>query len=232
MLCCFYDRNKRFPVVVLKDYMKQHKDRTIFAFFKNKMLFGVLFLAIFAISFGFLSYFGFVPTELETTNDLSSVNPQEEIKAKAEAKGEEPLRIIIDAISVNSPIRNPNTTDIDALDEELTKGVVRYPGSGLAGQGNMLLFGHGSNLRVVNNKAYKVFTDIKNLKKGEIVKIIGKEKEYRYAVMKVTLITADKVLVDFSTKRNILTLSTCNTFGGHQERYVVETEFVGSSPLN
>ena len=64
MLCCFYDRNKRFPVVVLKDYMKQHKDRTIFAFFKNKMLFGVLFLAIFAISFGFLSYFGFVPTEL------------------------------------------------------------------------------------------------------------------------------------------------------------------------
>lgn len=204
-------------------------------FFKKMLLFAFFFILIFAISFAILYFFGLVPTELGQTNDFSSLDPKQEATGSPAApgatvnpqsSGEEPLRIVISAIGVDSPVRNPDTTDVDALDAELTKGVVRYPGSGLAGVGNMFLFGHGSNLAVVNNKAYKVFTKIKDLKQGDQIRIIGQKKQYIYAVRKVTLTTADKVLVSFDTSRTLLTLSTCDTFGAKEDRYVVESELI------
>ncbi len=221
------------------------KQKSYGAFFRKLLLFAFFFILIFSVSFGALYVLGWVPSELGQTNDLSSVDDQETstptvtpiagvgatVTPIPQNKGEEPLRIVISAIGVDSPIRNIASTDVEVLDEELKKGVVRYPGSGLAGQGNMFLFGHGSNLAVVNNKAYKVFTDINKLEKGDLIKIIGKNKSYIYSVRKVTLTTAAKVLVVFDTSRTLLTLSTCNTFGAKEDRYIVESDFVSSSNL-
>ncbi|MDD4988884.1 MAG: sortase [Candidatus Pacebacteria bacterium] len=202
---------------------------------KNKFLFLGVFFLVFFVSFGVLYFLGFIPSELAPTNEEPSL-PSGAVSdsspgASPIPSGDEPLRIAIASIGVDSPIRNPSSTDTDALDAELLKGVVHYPGSGFLGEGNMFLFGHGSNLPVIHNQAYKVFTQIKNLKQGDVVHVFSQTKDYSYTVSKVTLVDASNALIDFSTKRNMLTLSTCNTFGAKQERYVVEADFSGSKDL-
>ncbi|MDD5050529.1 MAG: sortase [Candidatus Pacebacteria bacterium] len=207
--------------------------------FKNKLLFLGIFFAVFFVSFGILYALGFIPLELAPTNEEPSLpSPTEIVSASgtsstpaATAQGEEPIRIKIANIGVDSPIRNPSTTDIDALDNELLKGVVHYPGSGYLGVGNMFLFGHGSNLSVIHNQAFKVFTQIKVLKRGDVIHVLSQTKDYSYIVSKVTLVDASKALVEFSTQRKMLTLSTCDTFGTKQQRYVVEADFSGSTDL-
>ncbi|MDD5068902.1 MAG: sortase [Candidatus Pacebacteria bacterium] len=208
--------------------------------FKNKLLFLGIFFAVFFVSFGILYALGFIPLELAPTNEEPSLpSPTESVSVSgmspaptaSMATGEEPIRIKIPNIGVDSPIRNPSTTDIDALDNELLKGVVHYPGSGYLGQGNMFLFGHGSNLPVIHNQAFKVFTQIKTLKQGDVIHVLSQTKDYSYTVSKVTLVDASKVLVEFSTQRKMLTLSTCDTFGTKQQRYVVEADFSGSTDL-
>ncbi len=204
--------------------------------FQNKIFFLVLFLVIFSVSFSILYFLGFIPLELAPTNEEPSLpsptSTSLSLGVTPIPSGEEPLRILISSIGVDSPIRNPNSTDIDALDTELLKGVVHYPGSGIPGVvGNMFLFGHGSNLPVIHNQAYKVFTQIKNLKQGDIIHVLTQTKNYSYSVAKVTLVDASKALVDFSTARKMLTLSTCDTFGTKQQRYVVEADFSGSADL-
>ncbi len=207
--------------------------------FKNQVLFVVIFLGIFAVSFFTLYFLGLIPSELAPTNeDPSLPSPLASTSTTSTTSplttlqlGEEPLRIVIPEINVDSPIRNPASTDAEILDAELLKGVVHYPGSGFLGEGNMFLFGHGSGLSVVHNQAYKVFTLIKNLKAGDKVHVFSKTKNYTYTVRKVTLLNASDALIDFSTKKNMLTLSTCNTFGAKQERYVVEADLLGSADL-
>lgn len=111
------------------------------------------------------------------------------------------------------------------LDEYLRKGVVRYPESALLGDGNVLLFGHSTNWKVVQNQAYKALNGIDKLKRGDLIYVNSKNNRYTYSVTKVTLVNAEEQFVDFSKKDNMLTLSTCNTFGQKQERHVVEAVF-------
>ncbi len=218
------------------------KKTDLIEFAKPKLMFAGIFCAIFFVSFGVLYLLGLVPSELQSTNEESSLpdaTPTETVASSqasttaspAVPLGEEPLRIKISAIDVDSPIRNPASTNAEILDDELTKGVVHYPGSGYLGQGNMFLFGHGSGLAVIHNQAYRVFTLIKNLKAGDAVHVFSSTKDYTYTVRKVTLVDAGNALIDFSTKKNILTLSTCNTFGAKQERYVVEADYSGSTDI-
>jgi LPXTG-site transpeptidase (sortase) family protein len=67
--------------------------------------------------------------------------------------------------------------------------------------------------------------------KGDTILVYSDKHVYTYKVNGVKLANSDDVLVDFSVKKNMLTLSTCNTFGQKQERYVVEADFVGSNAL-
>ncbi|HAO64853.1 TPA: hypothetical protein DCQ44_02625, partial [Candidatus Taylorbacteria bacterium] len=66
---------------------------------------------------------------------------------------------------------------------------------------------------------------------GDKISVYSDKHIYTYTVNNVRLANSSDVLVDFSVKKNMLTLSTCNTFGQKQERYVVEADFVGSSAL-
>ncbi len=184
------------------------------------------FLLIFFVTFTGLYFAGLVPSELQTNSDgiAGELFPS----AEPEAVGEEPVQIVIKSIGVNAVVANPTTTDTKVLDDALLHGAVRYPGSGLAGKGNMFLFGHSTGYKVVHNQAYKTFNDIKTLKKGDSISVFSKENEYLYEVDKVTLVDADKALVEFGTGDKKLTLSTCNTFGEKQERYVVEASYIGS----
>lgn len=192
--------------------------------------FAGLFLGIFFLSFTLLYIAGVVPVELQTGSDTT---PLATLTSPTipDAKGEEPVRITIASIGVDAPVANPASTNTEVLDAALTHGAVRWPGSGLAGEGNMFLFGHSTGFKVVNNQAYKTFNNIKTLQKGDSITVFSKDKQYLYEVDSVTLVDADKALVELGGTKKMLTLSTCNTFGEKQERHVVVAHFVSAQAI-
>ena len=147
---------------------------------------------------------------------------------KPEFHGEEPTHISIPVIGVDASVSNPSSTNAVILDDELTHGAVHYPGSGLLADGNVFIFGHSTNWVVVHNQAYKTFNGFKDLKEGDEIDVTGSASGiYEYKVKSVTLINDDQAWVDLSSTPKTLTLSTCNTFGEKQQRYVVKADFVG-----
>ncbi len=140
---------------------------------------------------------------------------------------ENPTRIVIDKIGVDVSISNPNTTNVTTLDEYLKQGAVRYPGSGLLGSGNMFIFAHSAEAYVIlHNMNLKAFNKLEDLKLGDMIKVYSATKVYQYMVSSVTLVNESQALVDFGNQKNMLTLSTCNTFGARTDRYVVTADYI------
>lgn len=197
------------------------------------LIFGLIFLGTFLLLYAL----NLVPKELISGEDKGSFLDDAKLKVLKEADsfseeeniievvGEAPTHIEIPKAGVNISILNSDSTNTSILDEYLKKGVVRYPGSGLLGQGNMLLFGHSSNWKTVQNSAYKALNNIWNLEIGDEIYVKSETTTYVYKVRSVKLLQASNVRVDFSNNENILTLSTCNTFGAKEDRYVVEADF-------
>ena len=212
-------------------------------FLKNLLFFGGVFFGVFLLSFGSLSLLGFIPTELqrETKDDtvaakiegatLKQLGLVESLSSNKAVdyieNGELPYRITASSIDLDTHVEHPSNTSYSVLDTALSKGPVYYPGSGLAGKGNMFIFGHSTSFQIVNNEAYQVFNNIKNLKEGDEIKVHGEAKTYIYRVREVKLVNANTELVDFSNNRDMLTLSTCNSFGQKSDRYIAEADFIG-----
>lgn len=188
--------------------------------------------AVFFVLLSMLSMAGLAPEDplaaSPSGNSVEAAAPEEVLD---EVKYPLPERIVIPAIGVDAKIANPSSTDIAALDKALKSAVVRYPGSGtFRDEGNMFLFGHSSYLPVVNNPAYKLFNEIQKLKIGQEIRVESKEAVYTYRVSKVSMVDASEGLVHFGNTGRKLTLSTCNSFGDSEDRFVVEAEYVGKEP--
>ncbi len=142
-------------------------------------------------------------------------------------KGELPIGIEIPSIGVKANVSNPRSTDIAVLDQELLAGAVRYPGTGIPGErGNVLLFGHSSQLPIVHNQAFKAFNDIQNLKEGEPIYVVGPTKVYVYAVEKVEEANTNTDAISLDVNGSRLTLATCNNFGTKEDRFIVTAKLV------
>ncbi len=137
-----------------------------------------------------------------------------------------PTRIEIPKVGINIEVRNPSSTDYKILDTELTKGAVRYPGSGYPGKGNMLLFGHSTGYKVVRNQAYKAFNNIKTLVEGDSIFIQTATQTYEYRVTSVKKVNKYDTKISFEGTGDMITLSTCDSFGTKSDRYVVEATLV------
>ncbi|HEY1037375.1 MAG TPA: sortase [Candidatus Paceibacterota bacterium] len=138
-----------------------------------------------------------------------------------------PDKLSIPSLGISTVVRNPTSTSISHLDNELTKGAVRYPGSGTIGNGNMFIFGHSTGHRVVNNQAYRVFNELKNAKKGDEILLQSGSTTFVYKVRTIAKVDKDETMVKFDTATNMLTISTCDSFGSKSDRYVVEADYVG-----
>lgn len=209
---------------------------------KNLLNLGLFFVLIFSLTFSALYIFGLVPNEIdqsekegildslrrntiENASDLDSVfSGRSDKEVVVNELNEKPVRIQIPSLNLDVSVENPESKEVVVLDEYLKKTVVRYPGSGLLGDGNMLLFGHSGG-GVSSSPAYRVFNNLKTLKNGDFIYVDSDNYRYVYKVNNVSLVNANNALVDFSRKEDMLTLSTCNTFGARQERYVVEAIF-------
>lgn len=150
-----------------------------------------------------------------------------------EAVVENPSRIVIPSVGVDVEVLNPNTTNIYQLDQALLDGAVRYPTSGKLGEnGNVVVFAHSSRLPVVKNQNFKAFNDIEDLTKGEIIEVYGADMVYKYAVERVYEADANDTRIPLTKDAKKLTLSTCNSFGNLDDRFVVEAYFVGSTQVS
>lgn len=192
---------------------------------ERKWEFVALFTCIYFVSLVFLGTLGFAPWSGQVHTTL----PPEAIQGVAVAKGEgeEPIRVEIPSIGIRTLVQNPEETSITVLDAALLKGAVRYPDSGMPGEeGNVLLFGHSSQLPVVQNQAFKAFNDIQNLEKGDPIFVIGKTKVYVYVVDEVKEATTESDAVPLEVEGAKLTLATCNNFGTKEDRFIVTATLV------
>jgi LPXTG-site transpeptidase (sortase) family protein len=136
-----------------------------------------------------------------------------------------PQKIEIPKIGVSSTIQFPSSITVASLDAALSKGAVYYPGSGTLQAGNMFLFGHSTNWKVVNNQSYRTFNDLEKLIPGDEVILTSGGQQYVYTVLTVRHAPDNDVRVNFNTGGRTLTISTCDTFGQKQDRWVVDAEF-------
>lgn len=208
--------------------MPQNDNNHIFQFV-------IIFIGIFAGSLFIFSLVGLAPEGWRITNwAFGKKEPNfflaEEniitIREYKEEKHTRPDRIIISKIGVDTRIEQPETRDVTELDKYLEKGAVHYPGSGSIEKGNMFVFGHSADLYTyVSNSAYRAFDGVSKLKSGDEIEVIADGETYIYKVRSVKLVDQNNALIKFDNSRRSLTISTCNTFGSREERWVVEADF-------
>jgi len=213
-------------------------------FYKDISYYSVILVAIFAITFLGLYMLGWVPKSFRGEEEIKLGDPIYDSFSDEYWTGgytsdfdvdsnsgsnvgtrTKPDRVVIDKIGVNTIVSQPETQDVTVLDQYLTKGSVYYPGSGTIEQGNIFIFAHSTSFQVVKNQAYKAFNDLNKLEKGDLITIEADGSKYLYKVYNVKLLNEDDALITFDNNDRKLTLSTCNTFGAKQERWVVEAEF-------
>ena len=142
-----------------------------------------------------------------------------------------PVRISIPSVSINLPVQNPSTTDIDALDALLVKGPARYAESAtLDKEGTVVIFAHSSHLPIVHNQMYKAFNSIPDAKAGDPITIKGSDgTDYLYRVDSVVKAsTNDGTKIPLAGSGEKLTLVTCDTLTGKSARYILTATFIGT----
>jgi len=189
--------------------------------------FVAIFFLVFFVSAVVLFIVDFVPEKpSETKRDTPP-------SATASENPEEPLRIVIDAINIDTDVMNPVSTSVAALDEALLNGAVRYPGSSKLGEdGTVYLFGHQSYLPVVRNKNFKAFNGLQKLHEGDTITVYSGTTAYTYTVRAVSLVDASDALIPLASDGKTLFLSTCNSFGDPGERYVVKADYASRTSVN
>jgi LPXTG-site transpeptidase (sortase) family protein len=194
---------------------------------KDLIISALISMGVFIVILTVLIFLGLTPKTFSVDNEPEKplIKNQEEVIDSNNDSYTRPDAIVIPKINVNAVIEKPNSTDVATLDNALTNGAVHYPGSGSIEEGNMFIFGHSSNWKIVQNQAYKTFNGLEKLNSGDEIIIESDGQSYVYLVNSVKLVDEDDALVEFNNSKRSLTISTCNTFGEKQERWVVEADF-------
>lgn len=202
---------------------------------KKKWSFLVAFLVVFFFTLSGLFAFGAVPTVLLTATDgvipeivpgVGTSTPQS-TALFPDGEGEMPIGIEIPKVGVKANVGNPATADIPTLDAALLKGAVRYPSSARLGEeGNVLIFGHSSNLPVVQNQAFKAFNEIATLVPGDEIYVYSNGRRYAYAVEEVRKANTATDGIPLNVDGSKLTLATCDNFGDKTDRFIVTASLV------
>ncbi|MDE2212931.1 MAG: sortase [Patescibacteria group bacterium] len=220
---------------------------------EHRVGFSLAFILIFTGSFLFLAVLNVLPDPTAQWNEEHGGTPVPEYSqpssvasTTSSAQGntattsvaafyEQPVRIVIDSISLDVAVSNPTSTNVGVLDSWLLKGAVRYPTSALLGQfGTVLLFGHSSYLTIPGDQPYKTFDGIQNLRTGDEISVYSSTKEYRYRVTGVRQANVNDQntsTIELPSNGQFLTLITCDSFATKSDRFVVTAQFVGTYSL-
>lgn len=202
--------------------------------YQRKWAFLSVFLLVFFITTGIAATLDVLPDPTTANNvydDTTKLSVGPLVSTPVETP-ELPVKIEIPTIKLSVSVSNPDSTDVEVLDNALLKGAVRYPTSAKLGeQGNVIIFGHSSYLPIVNNQNFKAFDGIQNLKKGDEITITGEGHTYVYAVETVVKASATEDSIPLTVTGSKLTLATCNSFGQKSDRFVVTANLVETHSL-
>lgn len=201
-----------------------------------KRVFFAAFVFVFFSAFSASDSVGFVPCQFDDTCGsaaaLSDLPPLSGGTSVSAAQTSLPTRIEIPAIAMDLPVQNIESTDINVLYEDLKQGPIRYAASARLGEdGNVLIFGHSSQLPIVKNRMYKAFNRISELKAGDTITLAGDDgAKYLYSVVSVEQkdIKDPTAIVSFGKDAKRLTLITCDTLTGKSARFVLTADYVGT----
>lgn len=212
--------------------------------FTNKreqaIVFFLVSVGVFTITFGFFYAIDFLPEEPGTNEEkvatIETVPPASEPVTVPEPVAVDPLptKIIFDSLNGKEvAVLNPEARTVAALDTALLSGAVRHPDSAdFERKGTILLLGHSSYLPNVVNKNFQAFNGIQKLVWGDTIRLQSADMEYVYRVDRVYQAKAEDGEVEIESGTAKLTLSTCNSFGTKDDRFIVESTLVESRPLS
>ncbi len=136
-----------------------------------------------------------------------------------------PGRLSIPKLNLQVPIIW--TEDPVQFDQDLTRGVVHYPGTALPGErGTVYISGHSSDYFWKSHPYKQVFARINALEPGDdifvdVYGIDGKIYNYKYRVTSETIYAPDDQAQFIDNTQAKLNLSTCWPIGTQKDRYVV-----------
>lgn len=139
----------------------------------------------------------------------------------------------IPAIGLKTPMILGESTNIDALEKQLDKGVVVYPGSVAPGDsGQMVVLGHSAPPNWPRVKHDWVFTDLNKLVSGDKIYMHFNRRQYTFTVTykNIVAIGQDITATDLPDNMNILTLVSCWPPGKNYKRITVQAELL--PPVN
>jgi LPXTG-site transpeptidase (sortase) family protein len=166
----------------------------------------------------------------EATAQSEAVSVSNQDRVQTMPTQEQPTRLSINKIGVDTKVLNPATTDPQALDNYLNRAAVRYPESGLPGSGNVFIFGHSTSHDTVWNQAYKTFNRLEELTGGDNVNLKTASGTFTYRVQSVQTKENSRAFVPFDSKSNRLTIVTCDSFGAKEDRIIVRAELAEFQP--
>ncbi|MBX4188310.1 MAG: sortase [Candidatus Doudnabacteria bacterium] len=160
--------------------------------------------------------------------NASSANPLSQISHSQNFDMKKPGRLSIPKLNLQVPIIW--TEDSAQFDQDLTRGVVHYPGTALPGEtGTVYISGHSSDYFWKSHPYKQVFAKINALDVGDdifvdVYGLDGKIYNYKYRVVAETIYSPDdqRQFIDNSGAK--LNLSTCWPIGTQKDRYVVTAE--------
>jgi LPXTG-site transpeptidase (sortase) family protein len=161
------------------------------------------------------------------TKNATSPNPEPIARAVKGVPLETPLSIEISGYEVNARIEAPLSNDTKVLDDALARGPVYYPGSGLPGSNNVLIFGHSTTFNVVINKSFAVFNNLKDVQPGTLIYVKTQSAVHIYKTRDVKRVSKYTSWIQFKSNTPMLTLATCDSFGKASDRWVLEADYVG-----
>lgn len=127
--------------------------------------------------------------------------------------------LYIPDINISAPIVAGTTTDEKTILNQLTKGVVMYPGSAGPGRtGQTVIIGHSSSYKPWENYAH-VFSKLPNLTKGDMIIINYGGKKYSYRVE--AKLTGSVNELSKMNITNDLVLGTCWPIGTNEKRVLI-----------
>lgn len=160
-----------------------------------------------------------------TTPDLNELE-----STPSQPRHELPSRVTIPAVGIDTNINNPASRQVGILNSYLDRGAVRYPQSGYPGNGNLFLFGHSTSHETVWNQAYKTFNNLEDVTVGDEITVHTSSGVFYYQVNSKEIKRNSEAYVPLETERDMLTISTCDSFGAKEDRVVVRADFIKYVP--
>lgn len=229
------------------EYLFGGKKSSKKALIKDIISYFLVFLAVFAFSYGIINYLAlksivsyWYSNEIALQNDnnseyspsiISSNSATYTIGQKSSLPSIDDNHILIPKINANAPISWQVADNEQEIQSNLEKGVVQLAGTSLPGQtGNIFITGHSSNYFWAKGNYKNIFVLLNKLVVGDLIYIKYQGNIYTYRVENLKIVKPTDTSVLQNSQDSILTLMTCSPVGTSINRLIVTSIQIDPNP--